>query len=162
MSSLTKLLLNVFNLQPSYCSNQLKAIVQLALQATTTPSRLYYCFKNSKINQSFLKCVSLVFITWLKILLGVGLVIMKHRMSAVRYLARTSKSRASFIFRMPALSYVSNILRLSFQPNLWVGVGILVLLMLAIIKFLFSFEVKRNAIVSTTSSLEFMMSIFLS
>ncbi|XP_044736673.1 glutamate receptor 1-like [Chrysoperla carnea] len=76
---------------------------------------------------------------------GVGLVIMKHRMSAVRYLARTSKSRASFIFRMPALSYVSNILRLSFQPNLWVGVGILALLMLAIIKFLFSFEVKRNA-----------------
>ncbi|XP_044736672.1 glutamate receptor 1-like [Chrysoperla carnea] len=75
---------------------------------------------------------------------GMGMAIFPNRLPAVKYLAKTSDSRAGFIFRMPALSYVSNILRLSFQTKLWAGLGVLLLLMMVIMKYLFTFEVKRN------------------
>ncbi|XP_044736675.1 ionotropic receptor 75a-like, partial [Chrysoperla carnea] len=85
---------------------------------------------------------------------GSAIAILGTRLHILRYISRTSKCRAGFIFRMPALSKVSNILRLSFQTKLWGGLGLLLVLVIVIMKYLFTSEVKRNRTKNKTYNIE--------
>ncbi|XP_044729338.1 glutamate receptor 1-like [Chrysoperla carnea] len=73
---------------------------------------------------------------------GSGIAMLRKRCDMIRYIGRTFKCRVNFVFRMPPLSLVSNILTLSFQAKVWIFGGALLLLMFLMLKYMFIAEAK--------------------
>lgn len=75
---------------------------------------------------------------------GTSIFMTGDRVEVIEYLLVITETFAKFVFKSPPLSYVSNIYFLPFQKNVWVGSGILILLITISIYFFLKFENIRN------------------
>lgn len=71
---------------------------------------------------------------------GTSLYMTPDRVELIEYLLVITDTYAKFIFRAPPLSYVSNIYFLPFQTNVWLGAGLLFLLISILIYLFLKFE----------------------
>ncbi|CAK9798643.1 Ionotropic receptor 75a [Anthophora quadrimaculata] len=76
---------------------------------------------------------------------GTGTFFIAQRIGVVDYVQLYTHTRSSFIFRQPLLSTVSNIFTLPFQRSVWIAIGILLLLVLALLHFTSKWEFHRGA-----------------
>ncbi|CAK9828789.1 Ionotropic receptor 75a [Anthophora retusa] len=76
---------------------------------------------------------------------GTGTFFIAQRIGVVDYVQLYTHTRSAFIFRQPLLSTVSNIFTLPFQRSVWIAIGILLLMVLALLHFTSKWEFHRGA-----------------
>ncbi|KAJ9584278.1 hypothetical protein L9F63_021374 [Diploptera punctata] len=73
-----------------------------------------------------------------------GMFVTKQRLPFVRYIASTSETKNSFIFRQPPLSFVENIFTLPFNTSTWLASAALVTLTGCILYIAFKWEFSKR------------------
>ncbi|PSN49052.1 Ionotropic receptor 75m [Blattella germanica] len=81
-----------------------------------------------------------------------GMFVTKQRLPFVRYIASTSETKNSFIFRQPPLSFVENIFTLPFNRSTWWASAGLITLTGFILYIAFKWEFKKKKITDGASN----------
>ncbi|XP_045772160.1 uncharacterized protein LOC123872073 [Maniola jurtina] len=67
-----------------------------------------------------------------------------ERLSVVEYISSPTPTRSKFVFQQPKLSYENNLFLLSFKVSLWVGSGVLLLLIYLVLCIVAFWEWRRT------------------
>lgn len=79
-----------------------------------------------------------------KIFLGSPMFLTSERLSVVEYISSPTPTRSKFVFQQPKLSYENNLFLLSFEYYLWVGSGVLLLLIYLVLCIVAFWEWRRR------------------
>ncbi|GAB1861159.1 Glutamate receptor U1 [Camponotus japonicus] len=75
---------------------------------------------------------------------GTATFLVSERLSVVQYIQLYTKTGSRFIFRRPLLSTVSNIFTLPFQRNVWIAIGIFLVLVFCLLSLSIKWEYHQD------------------